>query len=164
MDDKTMELTIHMEPKEGKEWIRFEGHINEDAEVALPELLGKITGDCIFDFKGVTAINSCGIRAWITFLREAEKKGKHHFAACTPIVVSQMNMIPSFRDQCKIDSVYAGYSCPKCQHREQILLESGINLPKKLGDPLPEIPCPSCNTAMEMEELEEEFFAWLEDA
>ncbi len=157
-----MDLRVNIETQGGKELVSLEGRINEDAEVVLPELLGKITGNCIFNFKGVEAINSCGIRAWIHFLREAEKKGSHEFVACTPDVVSQMNMIPNFRGACKVQSVYAGYMCGSCNHRETVLLEAGVNLPKALGDPIPPVACPKCKTTMEMEELEEEFFGWLE--
>ena len=70
-----MDLRVHIESQEGKELVRLEGRINEDAEVVLPELLEKITGNCIFHFQGVESINSCGIRAWIHFMREVEKKG-----------------------------------------------------------------------------------------
>lgn len=159
-----MDLRVHIESQEGKELVRLEGRINEDAEVVLPELLEKITGNCIFHFQGVESINSCGIRAWIHFIREAEKKGSHEFVACTPDVVSQMNMIPNFRGTCKVQSVYAGYMCGACDHRQAVLLEAGVSLPQKLGDKIPDVTCPKCGAIMEMEEMEEEFFGWLEGA
>ena len=42
------------------------------------------------------------------------------------------------------------------------LFEADKNLPTDPGDEIPEVHCSKCNEVMEMEELEDEFFAWVE--
>jgi hypothetical protein len=156
-----MDLKFQVESKADQDLIRFLGHINEDAEVVLAELLSQISREAIFNFKGIESINSCGVRAWINFLREAEKKALFSFEECTADIVSQINMIPNFRSKSKIHSVYAAYVCEACGDRHSVLFSEGVNLPRSLNDSIEKISCPKCSETMEMEELEEEFFSWI---
>ena len=68
------------------------GIIDEDADFSQ---IQKLTGPLVFNFKELTAINSCGIRTWVNFLKEMAKV-KISFEECPPLVVRQMNMVPSF--------------------------------------------------------------------
>lgn len=157
-----MELTYRIEDRD-KEWkaIYLSGDINEDAEHALDRLKSELAPKCIFNLKEVTSINSCGVRTWINFIRDTQKERSFILEECTPEVVSQINMIPNFKGQAKIHSVYASYVCDNCDIQKLHLFEEGKNLPTKLNDKLAEVNCDKCHEAMEMEELEEEFFAWL---
>ncbi|MFK7872117.1 MAG: hypothetical protein AB8C84_02955 [Oligoflexales bacterium] len=150
-------------PEVGK--VILSGDINEDSEMALGQLKEQLPAkSCTFNFKSVSSINSCGVRAWINFLREAESGRSVTFEECTPEVVSQINMIPNFKGQAKIHSVYAGYFCDSCENHSLQLFQDGTNLPKDMNIDLPDVPCSNCGEVMEMEELEEEFFGWLENA
>jgi hypothetical protein len=152
-------------PKGEKGWdlLSFKGNINEDAELVLPKLLQEIKKDTIFDLYEITGVNSCGIRAWVHFIRGIEKNNlKLIFRRCPPEIVSQINMIPNFKGKGIIESVYAAYLCPSCQAESLHLFEQGRNMPSAPSDSLEEVFCPKCRSPMEMEELEEEFFAWIE--
>ena len=138
------------------------GPINEDAEVHLPKLAASLGQNVIINFKKVESVNSCGVRAWITFMRELEKGRSLVFEECTPDIVGQINMIPNFRGKAVVQSCYASYTCPACGNQQQHLFTKGQNLPASSSDGGGAIPCSKCGKTTEMDELEEEFFAWIE--
>jgi ABC-type transporter Mla MlaB component len=138
------------------------GPINEDAEVHLPKLIQALGKNVIINFKQVESVNSCGVRAWITFMREIEKDRSIIFEECTPDIVSQMNMIPNFKGKAVVQSVYASYTCSSCGHSQRTLFEKGKNLPTSAADGGGEVKCEKCGKPTEMDEIEEEFFAWVE--
>lgn len=156
-----MALNYRIDAQNNWENVFLTGKINEDAEVTLAELKDKVKADCIFNLKDVDSINSCGVRAWINFIREIEGKRAVVYEECPPEVVSQINMIPNFKGKSQIKSVYASYACEKCNTHKLELFTTGVNMPKSADDKVPEVHCPTCASVMEMEELEDEFFAWL---
>lgn len=161
-----MELNYRLEAiDERTDIIYFMGDINEDSEISLANLVDQVVKDSVFNLKDVTSINSCGVRAWINFLREVEKKNLSIvFEECTPEVVSQINMIPNFKGRSRIRSVYASYVCENCDFQNLELFKEGENLPTSLEEEIAEVKCPKCQSTMEMEELEEEFFSWIENS
>lgn len=157
-----METTFQVETKDDWEKIRIVGSITEDAEVPLGNLRTKISSKVIFNFRQVSLVNSCGVRAWINFLRDIEKDREIVFEECTPEIISQVNMIPNFRGKSQIRSAYAAYVCPECDHQQKVLFEEGRNLPSSPEEKVADVKCESCgHSPMEMEELEEEYFGWL---
>lgn len=159
-----MAANINIEKLGEWERLSYSGPINEDTEVHLTPMISSLGPNVVINFKNVAYVNSCGVRAWINFLREAEKNRKIVFEECTPEIVSQINMIPNFKGHATIQSVYGSYSCPQCQHTRWLLFERGKNLPSASSDEIPNPPCEKCQTPMEMEEFEEEFFAWVDAA
>ncbi|NDE13889.1 hypothetical protein EBZ80_03060 [bacterium] len=145
------------------EWQRcwLAGVINEDSEVTLGTLLTQLPPKVVFNFRRVDSINSCGVRAWISFIRQASAGRECAYEECTPEVVSQINMIPNFRGSARVLSVYASYTCGQCNHHRNELFQEGSNLPKELGTQLAPVKCDKCGGAMEMDEIEDEFFAWV---
>lgn len=149
--------------KEG-EWerITYVGPINEEAEVHLGKIKDEAGPKCILNFKQVTYVNSCGVRAWINFLRDFEQSREVIFEECTPEIVMQMNMIPNFRGNAQVKSVYGTYECEDCGANETVLFVEGQNLPSTPQDELPPMKCKKCGSDdMEMDELEEEYFSFL---
>lgn len=158
-----MELTFRIEKKGEVDHIFLSGKINEDAEVALGHILGSISSSVVFNFAGVKMINSCGVRAWINFIREAQKSREIAFRECTPEIVGQINMIPNFAGNAKIESVYADYACTKCSNSKWRIFTQGVDLPTSTSDlKLSLMKCDKCGAPMEMEEIEEEFFGFVE--
>lgn len=157
-----MELTYKLEDHGSFDRISLSGNINEDAEVVLEQMQSSVTKDTVFNFGGVKMVNSCGVRAWINFLREVSGNKKLVFEECTPEIVGQINMIPNFRGEAEVRSVYADFACENCDHSEWKLFKEGENLPTNPEDfEAEKYKCPSCGDTLEMEELEEEFFAFL---
>jgi hypothetical protein len=159
-----MGITLSIEKKGNWEQLIYAGPINEDTEVHLTPIIPQLGPNVIFNFRKVEFVNSCGVRSWINFLREAEKGRKIIFEECTPEIVSQINMIPNFRGSAHIKSVYASYACESCDNQKWELFEEGRNLPASASDQIPAPKCDKCGADMEMDELEDEFFAWIEAA
>lgn len=155
-----MGIAIQIDQKDGWDVVRYIGPINEEAEVHLSQVLPKLGPKCVMNFRQVEYVNSCGVRGWINFMRNLEKNRQVVFEECTPEIVMQINMIPSFKGNAQIHSVYSFYSCSSCSHQQSVLFVDGKNLPKTPDDEIPPVACPKCGNQMEMEELEEEFFAF----
>ena len=157
-------MSISIQISKNGDWdkLTYIGTINEDSEVHLPPLLGTLGSKVIVNFKKVDSINSCGVRAWITFMRDLEKGRTVVFEECTPDIVSQINMIPNFKGKADVKSLYGSYTCPSCGHSQYHLFEKGRNLPASSQDGSEQVQCAKCSQATELDELEEEFFAWLD--
>ena len=157
-----MAINIQILQKDGYDQVNFDGSIDAEAEVHLSELLAKLNDKIIFNFKSVSSINSCGVRSWINFLRDVEAKNPEIiFEQCTPEVVMQINMIPSFKGSAKVKSVYGNFICDDCGEEKEELFTDGTNLPSGDDIELDSISCPSCGSEMELEEMEDEYFAFL---
>lgn len=142
--------------------VRLSGSINEDADVKLRMLLEQLAPYPFleFDLAEVASIDSLGVRAWVHFLRGLREKAKMILLhRCSPDIISQVNMIPSFAQGAVIKSFFANYVCPSCDHLEKKLFETASIRP---GTYPPGFDCPRCHSAvMETEELEDEYFAFL---
>ena len=157
-----MGITIQVSRNGDWEKLTYIGAINEDSEIHLPPMLQSLGQNVIVNFKQVENVNSCGVRAWITFMRDFEKGRKIIFEECTPEIVSQINMIPNFKGGADILSLFGGYTCPNCGNQQAHLFVKGKNLPKSSSENAEEVKCVKCGSKTELDELEEEFFAWID--
>lgn len=144
----------------GATHVALAGAINEDAELNLQALTRDLAGkpEVVFNFSQVKSINSLGVRAWVMFLRSVDDGRKIAFEECTPDVIMQINMIPSFVGKAAVRSFYTSYICENCDNSQRILIDTSSLAPKSLP---PSQTCPKCQSPMETEELEEEYFAFL---
>jgi anti-anti-sigma regulatory factor/DNA-directed RNA polymerase subunit RPC12/RpoP len=157
-----MGINIQLTQKDNRDYVHYVGPIDAEAEVHLAQLLPKLGKAITFNFRKVDTVNSCGVRSWINFMRELQKEERDIvFEECTSEIVMQINMIPSFKGSATIQSVYGGYVCDECGHEESVLFTAGDNLPEEPKVELPPITCSQCGAEMELEEMEEEFFAFL---
>lgn len=140
--------------------VALAGAINEDAELNLQALTKELAGKSkvTFNFANVKSINSLGVRAWVMFLRGLDDGREISFQECPPDVIMQINMIPSFLGRARVGSFYTNYICENCDFTQKILIDTSTLKPKSLPPPQ---ACPKCQTEMETEELEEEYFAFL---
>ncbi len=132
------------------------GIIDEDTDFST--LLKLKNSPVIFNFKEVTSINSCGIRTWVNFIKELTGSTLE-FTECPPLIVRQMNMVPSFIGNATVNSVFVPYVCDGCDH-EQNLLVSVTDYKK--GGPIAEtIQCENCKSEeMEMDGNAKQYFAF----
>jgi hypothetical protein len=96
------------------------GIIDEDTTFIELENLGK---NLIFNWKEITSINSCGVRNWVNYLKDLTGS-EIAYEECPPLIVRQMNMIPSFMGPAQVQSVYAPYVCENCEVEKLILTEA----------------------------------------
>jgi DNA-directed RNA polymerase subunit RPC12/RpoP len=131
------------------------GVIDEDSDFSP---LLKIQNPINFNFKKVTAINSCGIRSWVNFMKDCSSVNIE-FSECPPLVVRQMNMVPSFIGKASVTSVYIPYVCDNCENEQNKLIQLSDF---KKGTPVTEtINCEKCgSTEMEIDGNVKQYFAF----
>jgi hypothetical protein len=139
-----------------KKVVILKGSIDEDVNFDPIKRLG---GPFIFNFRELTSINSCGIRGWVNFLKELGRI-QIFYEECPPLIVRQMNMVPSFLGHAQVLSVYIPYVCDKCESEKLVLMESD-----KLEDPSANIEatisCESCGKGeMEFDGHPQQYFAF----
>lgn len=158
-----MGINIQISQKNDWDQVSYTGPIDAEAEVHLSQLLPKVGKQhIVFNFKNVSTVNSCGVRSWINFMRELQKSDRTIvFEECVPEVVMQINMIPSFKGKAFIKSVYGSVTCDACGHEDKLLFESGKNLPTSPDQGIGEVTCSQCKAPMQLEEVEEEYFAFV---
>ncbi len=135
--------------------ILLKGTIDEDTTF---EGVKKLGGPFIFNFRELQSINSCGIRTWVNFLKELGT-APIAYEECPPLIVRQMNMVPSFIGNADVLSVFVPYVCDNCEHEKMVLMTKD-----ELVDPsaVPEtIPCENCEKGeMEFDGHPQQYFAF----
>jgi hypothetical protein len=140
--------------------ISLVGLINEDSELSFKNLLLELKDvkKVGFNFSKVKSINSLGVRAWVSFLRSIEEGRILSFYECTPDIIMQINMIPSFLGKATVMSFYVNYICETCHKEEKKIIETARLEQKSI----PKAPkCDKENCDMQTEELEDEYFVFL---
>lgn len=144
--------------------LKIAGVIDEDNElVPLEGQLGG--GPMVLDLGEIERINSCGVRDWVNWLGRIEKIGARLvFVNCSPAIVSQINLVHNFTANGIVKSFYAPYFCPRCK-KEKLLRLEARDLAKSA--PIAKAPtcrCDECDGVMDFDEMEESYFAFLNNA
>jgi anti-anti-sigma regulatory factor len=153
-----LEYTMTQIP--GAKLIALMGMINEDADFVFQQIQPEIKDEkkIVFNFSQIKSINSLGVRAWVSFLRSIEDNKEIIFSECTPDVIMQINMIPSFLGKAKVESFFVNYICDICSKGEKKLLFTKDITSKSI--PPPPV-CGAEDCGIQTEELEEEYFVFL---
>lgn len=147
--------------QDGGALIVFSGHLNSESSPILTGLLNSIKGPRVtFDLEDIRNINSAGVQAWLWFMAKVSAQYAVEFRNCSPDVVFQMNMIWEFSGAAQVTSVFREMRCSPCEASHLIRIESK-DFPQKDG-PEMVVPCPRCKAALDPEESDEEFFAFLD--
>lgn len=145
-------LKIQVTNDQGRTVVMLTGIIDEDAKF---EALLQYRVPLIFNFRGVSAINSCGVRNWVNFIKTIADR-QVYYVECPPLVVKQMNMIPSFVGHAQVFSVHVPYVCDNCDHEKLILLTSD-----QFKNAAQTLKCEKCGqTEMEFDGHPQQYFAF----
>src|SRR6266571_3360514 len=155
---ESVALSWRIKERPGATVVEFFGEIDENADFA--ELRRRLKGAVLFHLAEVRRINSCGVREWVNFVRDlAGVGGELSFVACSPAIVTQLNMIYNFRGPAKIVSFLAPYVCAACDSEEEKLLDVKAHFPGRSREP-PDFTCPRCSGTMELDDLPERYLAF----
>lgn len=158
----TPKLTAHKSPSQqnpGTTELSLIGVVDETAD--FPNLVGPVEGTLRVNCKEIARINSVGVKNWIKYFQELSKaKVKLIFAECSTSITEQLNLIANFTAGGTVESVYVPYACTNCKN-EMIALFSTETLREKDLD-LPEITCSKCGSPAVFDDLEEEYFHFLD--
>ena len=88
------------------------------------------------------------------------KDAEVFFEDCPPLVVRQMNMVPSFLGKAKVLSVHVPYFCDNCE-KEKLVLITKDKFAQGKGIVPETIPCEFCKKGdMELDGHPEQYFAF----
>lgn len=141
--------------------LKLQGQIDEGADYS------NISFDSItslsFDFEKITLINSTGLQKWISFLEKVPVSIEIKFVNCPLRITNQINLFPGFlaNRKVKIESFFAPYFCPDCDHSDDILLSTETHFKDRNDIRAPEIRCKRCQKVMEFDGIEKKFFLFL---
>lgn len=136
--------------------LNFHGMIDEDVDFSQIAVTSKESFR--FNFNGVKAINSCGIREWVKFTEQFDPATVLIYENCTQIIIEQINMVAGFiRKGSQVASFYAPYFCEECDGERKVL----VNGSQIEGTCAPAMNCPECKKPMEFDALEDQYFRFL---
>jgi anti-anti-sigma regulatory factor len=136
--------------------VTMRGDIDEKARF---DTVSVSTGNVVLNLANVTSINSTGVRAWIQFMSRLTAKASVSVEACSPSMVSQINMVSNFLKGARVLSFQAPYACEACETLEAILLT-----PSDLNGQMSVAParnCSRCGKQLVFDDMEDGYFAFL---
>ena len=150
--------------RDGVSTLKIAGVIDEDNElVPLESQLG--SGAMVLDLGEIERINSCGVRDWVNWLGRIEKNGARLvFVNCSPAIVSQINLVNNFTASGIVKSFYAPYFCPRCKKEKLLRLEARDLAKSAPVSKAPTCRCDECDGVMDFDEMEESYFAFLNNS
>ncbi len=104
-----------------------------------------------------------GVRDWVHWVEEVRRAGTSLVLFdVPPNLMEQVNLIRNFAGGALIHSVLAPYYCAPCDVEESHRVETADLLRSSPPAP-PSVRCPQGGCLMELDEVEETFFAFLQD-
>ena len=154
------QFTADKKQNGGETMVVLNGHIDEDAQFSSLDL-----GGCekiMVDLAGVTAINSCGIREWIKWIRTAPATAGVTYKNCPKVIVDQINMVSGFLpENGKVESFYVPYYCDSTGNEKMILFKEGVEFKNNEVFPPAVIKDDETGEEMEMDVIQAKYFKFL---
>lgn len=157
-------FSSELSSRDGVTTLKIAGVIDEDNElVNLESKLG--AGATVLDLAEIERINSCGVRDWVNWLGRVEKNGARLvFVNCSPAIVSQLNLVHNFTANGIVKNFYAPYFCPRCKKEKLLRLEARDLAKSAPVGKAPTCRCDECDNVMDFDEMEESYFAFLNNS
>lgn len=150
-------LDVEMNNNSGVLNVKLNGSIDEDVNFSKYALSGAQAIE--LDLKGVTGINSCGIREWIKWLNSSAAS-KLKFHNCPKVIVDQINMVDGFLPtSAEVASFYVPYYNEDTGSEKNVLFRNGIEYSAGQINP-PKVQDDDGNE-MEMDIIENKYFKFL---
>ncbi len=138
--------------------VRMTGSIEEN--VNLDQLIGVPAPQMIINCKGVSRINSVGVKGWIKYFQGAQAKGTQLiFQECSPAIVEQMNLISNFTCGGTVESIFVPF-VSEGDGGELLGLFKVEDL-KKMNFQVPPLKCPRTGKPAVFDDIPEEYFGFL---
>lgn len=142
--------------------VEIGGQIDEDANFSSLELSHE---KIYLDLSEIQAINSCGIREWIKWIKTAPKNSYFIYSKCPKVIVDQINMVAGFLPQNgHVESFYVPYYCDESGEEKMVLFEQGKEVKGSELVPPENIKSDESGEVMEMDVIEEKYFKFLKGA
>lgn len=156
-------FSYEIKNENGTSVLYLSGKIDEDTPLA--DIFDGIesNGVLIVDMKGVTSINSYGVRCWINAITPIASLFKLIFRNIPSVIVGQMNMIFNFIPASAIvEGFYAPFYCDECDDEKEIFFTPKDISKDSYGQfKVPIVECDVCKSVLEFEDVEDEYFQFL---
>ena len=142
--------------------IEVGGQIDEDANFSSVELNSE---KIHLDLAGIEAINSCGIREWIKWIKTASESAEIVYSNCPKVIVDQINMVAGFLpSNAHVESFYVPYYCDESGSEKMILFKRNKDFNASGVNPPEDVKCDESGEEMEMDVIEAKYFKFLKGA
>lgn len=128
-------LTVNKQETDRGIFIALVGTIEET--VNFEQLIGPFHGLLTVNCRGITRINSVGVKTWMRYFQSLKMRGFHFkFIECAPPIVHQLNMITNFACGGEIESILLPYTCTTCKKElasmvlTKDLIAAGLKVPE----------------------------------
>ena len=153
-------LTVNKQQSDRGMTVDLNGTIEEN--VNFEQLIGTFIGDLTVKCRGITRINSVGVKTWLRYFQNLKTQGKNFkFIECPQPVIEQLNMISNFACGGEVHSILLPFSCLKCQNEfvanvlTQELRAKGLQVPA--------VKCEKPDCAARFDDDPDEYLFFLED-
>lgn len=134
---------------------RLPADIDEDSDLSA---LMALNGALVLNLQHVRTINSAGARKLMQLVDQADPERPLIVERCSPVVVQQLNLFPLLARRLRVLSVIAPLECAGCLAQQDVLVDVSTG---RRPD-LPHLVCERCGAPMELADLPERYFAFLE--
>lgn len=151
-------FSVERHEKSGVMHLHLSGVIDEFSDLSF---LAHLDGDVVVHLGEVRRINSFGVRLWIDGVRAIPTESNVVYVYVPVPLVEQMNMIHDFFGRGRVETFLAPMVCNSCGHTETVLFgvqDSKVTEPVRL-----ESNCDACDVQMELDDIEEQYLAFLKD-
>ena len=153
-------LTVNKQEVKGGLLVEFSGTIEEN--VNFEELIGIFQGELSVKCRGITRINSVGVKTWMRYFQGLKAQGKvFKFIECSHPIIEQLNMISNFSCGGEVVSILLPFSCGVCQ-KEFVALSTTAEL-KANGLEVPPVKCEKPNCGAQFDDDPEEYLYFLQE-
>jgi len=152
-------LNVVKDEKDGILTVIMSGAVEENAH--FEDLIGEPTGLVVLNTKGVTRINSVGVKNWIKYFEGRVKKGaKLKFVECSTAIVEQVNLISNFTCGGEVESLYVPFVCEDCG--AELVGCFKAEAIKAANFEIPNLKCTKCGSENAVfDDLPDEYFNFL---
>jgi hypothetical protein len=145
---------------DGVDHLDCRGALDENLAGILAQWQQTIGKRCVIRLRDVDWVNSSGVRSWAHFMRTFVEGRDLSFDECSPAIMRQVNLVPSFLPAHSIRSFVVPYDCTSCQTKEDVLV--AMPEARRMGAAALTPPlCAKCGSAMECEESLDEYLSFL---
>ena len=153
-------LTVNKQQTKSGLSVELSGAIEET--VHFDELIGPVQGELIVKCRGITRINSIGVKTWIKYFQDLKTHGVNFtFTECSYSIVEQLNMISNFACGGEVVSVLLPFSCLKCQNEFVATCKTEDLKANKLQ--IPNVKCEKVDCGAQFDDNPNEYLYFLEE-
>ena len=153
-------LTVNKQQTDTGLIVELNGTIEES--VHFEQLIGQFNGDLTVKCRGITRINSVGVKTWMRYFQNLKTQGKSFkFIECSHPVIEQLNMISNFACGGEVVSILLPFSCVKCQTEFVANCKTSDLKANQLQ--IPPVKCEKPECGAQFDDDPEEFLYFLED-